>query len=102
MLFEKSAAGRERESAENIIVMGEVMVRHWLSKEAAINGDNIGQLAQVSLPSQLVLKGRGSIHRQPAGMYKAQQRHRMKAPVHGAAHSLSLQSVSTFVCSSLP
>lgn len=73
-----------------------------LSKEAAINGDNIGQLAQVSLPSQLVLKGRGSIHRQPAGMYKAQQRHRMKAPVHGAAHSLSLQSASTFVCSSLP
>lgn len=65
-----------------------------LSKEAVINSNNTGQLAQISLPSQLVLKGRGSIYRQPAGMYKAQQRHRMEVPVNGAAHSLSLQSQS--------
>lgn len=65
-----------------------------LSKEAVINGDNTVQLAQISLPSQLVLKGRESIYRQPPGMYKAQQKHRMKAPVNGAARSLSLQPKS--------
>lgn len=38
-----------------------------LIKEAVTNGDNTGHLAQISLPSQLVLKGRGSTYRQPAG-----------------------------------
>lgn len=65
-----------------------------LIKEAVTNGDNTGQLAQISLPSQLVLKGRGSTYRQPAGKYKSQQRHRMKVPGHSTAHSLSLQSKS--------
>lgn len=35
-----------------------------LSKEVVINGDNTGKLAQISLPSQLVLKGRRSTYRQ--------------------------------------
>lgn len=34
-------------------------------------------------------------------MDKAQQRQRMKAPVHGATHSLFTSKVSTLVCSSL-